>query len=122
MLSIIIISYNVKFYLRQCIRSIYNSKIDLQTEIIVVDNDSFDNSSKMIEKEFPNVILLKNKKNLGFSKAVNQGAEIAKGEFVCLVNPDSILKNNTLNELKLGLKRSILKFDFSQSFDIPIGS
>lgn len=96
MLSIIIISYNVKSYLRQCLKSIYNSNIDIPFEIIIVDNDSFDQSTEMVENEFKEITLIKNKQNYGFSKAVNQGVDIAKGDFICLLNPDALVENRTL--------------------------
>ena len=99
MLSIIIVSYNVKSFLKQCIKSIYLSKLDIPYELIVIDNYSFDESAEMVKKDFPNAIIIENKKNLGFSRAVNIGVKHSKGDYICLINPDSILENNTLSEL-----------------------
>jgi O-antigen biosynthesis protein len=107
MLSIIIISYNVKSYLRQCLKSIYNSKINIPFEIIIVDNDSFDHSAEMVESEFEKITLLKNNQNYGFSKAVNQGVKIAKGDFICLLNPDALVEIKTLDILYRHLQNNI---------------
>ncbi|MBT3250254.1 MAG: glycosyltransferase [Candidatus Marinimicrobia bacterium] len=98
-LSIIIVSYNVSDYLRQCLSAIYDSTIIDQTEIIVIDNDSFDNSVNMISKEFPEVKLKVNIENSGFSHAVNQGVAMSTGNLICLLNPDSIIKSDTLEIL-----------------------
>jgi O-antigen biosynthesis protein len=70
----------------------------LKGEIIVVDNNSVDGSNQMLNEKFPEVILLANKKNLGFSKANNQGIRIAKGKFVLILNPDTILQEDTLQK------------------------
>ena len=99
-LSIIIVSYNVKDYLKQCIRSIYRSDLDSNLfEIIVVDNDSHDGTVKEIKDNFNNIIIEENKKNYGFSKAVNTGLKIAKGEFICILNPDIIIREDTFSTL-----------------------
>lgn len=86
--SIIIPSWNTKKLLRQCLKSL-NSK----PEIIVVDNGSTDGSPEMVKKEFPGVILVKNKKNLGYGKANNQGMKQAKGEYFLLLNSDTKVKD-----------------------------
>ena len=99
MLSIIIVSYNVKSFLRQCLKSVYSSKIDIPLEIIVVDNYSFDQSVEMVKNEFPKVKVIENNKNLGFAKAVNIGVKHSSGEYICLLNPDSVIENGTLQEL-----------------------
>ena len=98
-LSIIIVSYNVSDYLRQCLSAIYASTIIDDTEIIVIDNDSFDNSVNMITNEFPRVKLNVNSENTGFSHAVNQGIAMSTGDLICLLNPDSIIKSDTLEIL-----------------------
>ena len=98
-LSIIIVSYNVSAYLRQCIQSILDSSNFGQYEIIVVDNDSYDNSCTMIKKEFPNIKLIQNSINMGFSKAVNKGISISKGDYICLLNPDTLISSDTFNTL-----------------------
>ena len=99
-ISIVIVSYNVKDFISQCIRSIYKSNLNKNDyEIIVVDNDSHDNTLQMIEKEFEEVIIIRNKNNEGFSKAVNQGFAISKGENLCIINPDVIIKDENGTEL-----------------------
>ncbi len=94
--SIIIINYNVKYFLDQCIASILQSEFDEEYEIIVIDNASTDKSVEFIRQKYPEVILIENKENVGFSKANNQGVELSKGEFVLILNPDTILSTHTL--------------------------
>jgi len=96
-LSIVIVSFNTKKILKDCLESIFQNKFKGSLEIIVVDNNSLDDSSLMVEKEFKEVILIENKKNLGFAKAVNQGIKKSKGEFVLLLNSDIIVKQDALN-------------------------
>ncbi len=99
-ISIIIVSYNVKDYISQCIRSIHKSDLNQNDyEIIVVDNDSHDGSIDEIKDNFNEVILLKNDINKGFSKAVNKGISLSKGEYVCILNPDVIIQEDTLSTL-----------------------
>jgi len=98
-LSIIIVSYNVRSYLRQCLKSIYRNTGVEQMEIIVVDNDSFDRTAEMVSSEFPQVILIQNSDNLGYAAAVNQGLADATGEMICLLNPDALVKQDTFSTL-----------------------
>ncbi|MDX1685193.1 MAG: glycosyltransferase, partial [Saprospiraceae bacterium] len=95
-LSIVIVNYNVKYFLEQSLRSVYRSNFHYDYEVIVVDNDSDDGSMEMVEKSFPDVIRIRNSENLGFSKANNQGIRIARGQYILLLNPDTILSENTL--------------------------
>jgi len=95
-ISIVIVNYNVKYFIRQCLQSIYKSKTTADIEVIVVDNNSQDGSIEMVQSEFPDVLLIHNKDNVGFSKANNQGFEKANGEFVLILNPDTIIEENTL--------------------------
>ncbi len=100
LISIIIVNYNVKQLLLTCLRSIYSKTNEaLLIETIVIDNDSRDDSVDAVEKEFPQVILIANKFNAGFSGANNQGISIAKGEFILLLNPDTEIIGNTLSQL-----------------------
>ncbi|MFT5070240.1 MAG: GT2 family glycosyltransferase [Chitinophagales bacterium] len=94
--SVIIVNYNVRYFIEQAIISVYKASKSLQVEIIVVDNDSNDHSVEMIQEKFPEVILIANKDNLGFGKANNQGIAIAKGTHTLLLNPDTVLQENTL--------------------------
>ena len=95
-LSIVIVNYNVKYFLEQCIHSIQKAINGLDAEIFVVDNNSVDGSVKMVREKFPDVILIDNKDNRGFSKANNQAIKQAKGEYILLLNPDTILEDDTL--------------------------
>ena len=95
-LSIIIVNYNVKHFLHQCLKSIERSKQNINLEIFVVDNNSVDGSINMIQNEFPYVKLISNDKNTGFAKANNQAIKKAKGEYILLLNPDTIIEENTL--------------------------
>ena len=95
-LSIVIVNYKVKYFLRQCIQSIYNSQCNLTYDIIVVDNASDDGSVEMLEEYFPKVKLIANKDNVGFSKANNQGFAVANSKYVLILNPDTILQEDTL--------------------------
>lgn len=87
--SIIILSWNTKQLLRNCLKSLK----DMAVETIVVDNGSTDGSPMMVAKEFPQVKLIKNKKNLGFGAANNQGMKAATGDYLLLLNSDTIIKD-----------------------------
>ncbi|MEO0132220.1 MAG: glycosyltransferase family 2 protein [candidate division WOR-3 bacterium] len=88
-LSIIIVSYNTKTYLKNCLESIRELCLSGKSEVIIVDNGSSDDSVAMIKEQFPWVCLVENTRNQGFSRATNQGIKLAKGEFVLLLNPDT---------------------------------
>ena len=94
--SIIIVNYNTKKLLRDCLESVFKQTKDIAFEVIVSDNGSTDGSVEMIKSEFPQVILLENNVNLGFGAANNRGLEIAKGEFIFYLNSDTILLNNAV--------------------------
>ncbi len=94
-LSVIIVNYNVKAFLHQALESVLRSVRDIDAEIIVVDNHSLDGSVEMIQKDFPQVRLIANPENAGFSRANNQGIEVATGEYLWLLNPDTIVQEDT---------------------------
>ncbi len=94
-LSVIIVNYNVKALLEQTILSVYKAIANLKVEIIVVDNHSADGSCDMVVEKFSDVILIANKDNVGFSKANNQGIQIAKGRNIVLLNPDTVVSEDT---------------------------
>jgi GT2 family glycosyltransferase len=100
MISIIILSYNTHDLLRNCLKSLFlHNKKDV-IEVIVVDNASHDESVKMVKKEFPLVMVIENKENVGFAKGCNIGANQAKGEYLFFLNSDTEFKfDNTLSEL-----------------------
>lgn len=95
-LSIIIVSYNTKDFIRECLKSIRVTSKGFDYEIIVVDNVSSDGTSQMVKEEFPDVIAIKSRKNLGFSKANNAGVEKSKGRYVLFLNPDTVVYKDSL--------------------------
>ena len=97
-LSVIIVNYNVKHYLEQCIDSIEKAGQNITHEIIVADNNSSDGSIPYLKARFPQVTYIENKENLGFAKANNQAIRIAKGEYIMLLNPDTILGESALQD------------------------
>jgi len=94
-LSVIIVNFNVKYFLEQCLHSVYKSTQNLNAEIIVVDNNSVDGSCQVIHNKFPQVILMENKVNVGFSKANNQAIRKARGKYILLLNPDTVVQEDT---------------------------
>lgn len=94
--SVIIVSYNTKDITLNCIQSIYDQTNGINYEIIVVDNDSIDNSANAIKENFPNVLVIESKNNLGFGRANNLGVKLAKGEYLFFLNSDTVLKNNAI--------------------------
>ncbi len=94
-LSVIIVNYNVKHFLEQCLHSVYKAAKGIETEIFVVDNNSVDGSAQLIREKFPNLNFIENRENVGFSRANNQAIRIAKGEFILLLNPDTVVEEDT---------------------------
>ncbi|MDB2442852.1 glycosyltransferase, partial [Flavobacteriales bacterium] len=97
-LSIIIVNYNVKYFLEQCLQSVHKAIQNIEAEVFVVDNNSVDRSVEMVTAKFPWVKLIANKKNTGFSVANNQALRIAKGSFCLLLNPDTIVEEDTFEK------------------------
>ncbi len=96
-ISIIIVNYNVRHFIKRTIESIYASKVgDITYDVHVVDNASIDGSVDMIRNTFPNVHLIANKDNVGFSTANNQAIKIAEGNFILILNPDTVVQEDTL--------------------------
>jgi GT2 family glycosyltransferase len=98
-LSIIIVSWNTQVLVRQCLLSLRKSSCGLRAETIVVDNASSDGTPEMIALEFPEVILIRNRENLGFARANNIGLKIAKGRYVALINSDVTVLQDCLQSL-----------------------
>ncbi|MDP8248107.1 MAG: glycosyltransferase family 2 protein [Candidatus Tritonobacter lacicola] len=93
-ISIIIVNWNTKGFLRNCIKSIYDHEGGYSLEVIVVDNASSDGSTQMVKAEFPSVRLIQNRSNEGFARANNRAAAVAKGEHLFFLNPDTELVNS----------------------------
>ncbi len=98
-LSIVIVNYNVKYYLEQCLLSVFAASKNLEVEIYVVDNHSSDGSIEYLKPKFPEVIFIANNNNPGFSKANNQAINIATGEYILLLNPDTVIAEDTLENI-----------------------
>lgn len=98
-LSIVILNYNVRYFLELALKSVEAAISDIDAEIIVVDNNSSDNSCQMVRALFPKVKLIENKENFGFSKGNNIGVAIAKGEYICILNPDTVVAEDTFTKL-----------------------
>jgi GT2 family glycosyltransferase len=96
--SIVIINWNTKDILRDCLESVYEQTQDINFEVIVVDNTSADGSAEMVKNDFPQVILIENAKNNGFAAANNQGIAVAKGRYVLLLNSDTVVLDNAIKK------------------------
>jgi GT2 family glycosyltransferase len=97
-LSVIIVNYNVQHFLEQCLYSVRKATKNIATEVWVVDNNSVDGSIEMLKEKFPEVKLIENKKNVGFSAANNQAIRQATGEYILLLNPDTVVEEETFTK------------------------
>lgn len=97
-LSVIIVNYNVEYFLEQCLNSVETAIRNIDAEVFVVDNNSVDGSVQMVKDKFPWVYLIANNDNPGFSKANNQAIKIAKGKYILLLNPDTIVEEDTFEK------------------------
>ena len=98
-LSIVIVNYNTKHFLEQCLYSIRAATQGLETDIYVVDNCSTDGSIAYLRPLFPEVTFIENEKNVGFAKANNQAFRICRGEYVLMLNPDTVVGEESLRSL-----------------------
>lgn len=98
-LSVIILNYNVRYFLEQCVLSVQKSLKNIEGEIIVIDNNSQDDSCEMMKKRFPTIKLIENKENSGFPKGNNIGVAVAKGEYICILNPDTVVAEDTFEKI-----------------------
>lgn len=98
-LSVIILNYNVRYFLEQCIISVQKALQTIDGEIIVVDNNSKDDSCQMVRQLFPTVKLIENKENLGFPKGNNIGVAQAQGKYICILNPDTVVAEDTFTKI-----------------------
>jgi GT2 family glycosyltransferase len=97
-LSVVIVNYNVRYFLEQCLVSVKRACVNIEAEVLVVDNASKDGSVEMLKEKFPEVTLIANKENVGFSKANNQAIEKSCGEYVLLLNPDTVVAEDTFEK------------------------
>ncbi len=98
-LSVVIVNYNVEHFLEQCLLSVRKAMQPVSGEVFVVDNNSIDGSVKMVKNKFSEVKLIANKDNLGFSKANNQAMRMASGEYILLLNPDTVVEDDTFSKV-----------------------
>jgi len=94
-LTVIIVNYNVKYFLEQCLLSVKEALTGIKGEVIIADNNSVDGSCQMVKEKFPDYHLIENQKNLGFAKANNHALKIAKGKFILILNPDTVVEEST---------------------------
>jgi GT2 family glycosyltransferase len=97
-LSIIIVNYNVKHFIEQCLLSVRAAIKGIDAEVYVVDNNSVDGSQAMLRERFPDITLIESKENLGFSAGNNLAMRIATGEYVLLLNPDTVVEESTFQK------------------------
>lgn len=97
--SILVVNYNTCQLTVDCLRSVYASKTEYRYEVILIDNNSSDDSVAVISEQFPQVRLIENNQNTGFAKANNQGMEIAQGRYILLLNSDTIVQADTLQTM-----------------------
>lgn len=98
-LSVVIVNYNVKHFIEQCLFSVLKASESFECEVFVVDNNSVDGSVTLIKEKFPQINLIVNKTNTGFSVANNQAIRLAKGEYVLLLNPDTVVQEDTFTKI-----------------------
>ncbi len=98
-ISVIIVSYNTKDLTLKCLESLYKETTDINNEVILIDNASADNSALAIAEKYPQVQLFALKENIGFAQAVNLGAKAARGGYLLLLNPDTIILNKAVEKL-----------------------
>ena len=97
-LSVIIVNYNVRYFLEQSLHSVMRAIRHIDAEVWVVDNNRVDGSMEMVKTLFPAVKCIENKENIGFSKANNQAIRSSNARYVLLLNPDTVLQDNTLEK------------------------
>ncbi|MEP6804736.1 MAG: glycosyltransferase family 2 protein [Flavobacterium sp.] len=106
-LSVIILNYNVRYFLEQCVLSVQEAITALDAEIIVIDNNSSDESCLMMKTKFPTVKLIQNTTNFGFPKGNNIGVEQASGKYICILNPDTVVAEDTFIKVLAFAERQI---------------
>lgn len=103
-ISVIIVNWNSKDFLRQCLTSLFAQCGSVPLEIIVVDGASFDGCGEMLASEFPSVIFIQSPDNVGFARANNLGARSARGQYLLLLNPDTLFQEDSIRIMLEGLQ------------------
>lgn len=98
-LSVIIVNYNVRYFLEQCLHSVFEAGHGIEMEVFVVDNNSVDGSGAMVKEKFKEVVYIENKENVGFSRANNQAIQQSTGQYILLLNPDTIIEEDTFSKV-----------------------
>lgn len=98
-LSVVIVSYNVRYYLEQCLQSVQRALEGIEGEVFVVDNHSTDDSVNVVKRDYPWVRLMENADNVGFARANNMAIRQAQGEYVLLLNPDTVVGEDTFRQV-----------------------
>lgn len=98
-IAVIIVNYNVEFFLEQCLNSVQKALENVSGQVFVIDNNSIDGSVEMVERKFPQFNLIANKDNKGFSKANNQGILLTDAEYILLLNPDTVVEEDTFSKV-----------------------
>ncbi|GIO92505.1 glycosyltransferase family 2 protein [Paenibacillus lactis] len=120
--SILIVNYNTRQLTLDCLRSVYASETEFTYEVIVIDNDSKDDSVQAIRQEFPLVKLIENTQNTGFAKANNQGMAAAQGRYVLLLNSDTVIQRDTLQTMVAFMDRNPITGASGCKIILPDGS
>lgn len=97
--SIIVANWNTRELLRDCIRSIYGKTKGIRYELIIADDASTDGSAEIIQREFPQVKIIQNEKNLGYAKSINRGVPLAQGNYILLLNSDTLILDDAIKIL-----------------------
>lgn len=98
-LSVVIVNYNVTYFLEQCLNAVFAAKKNLRLQVFVVDNNSVDGSVEMVQSKFPEVHLIANKENVGFSRANNQALVLSDARYAVLLNPDTVVEEDTFTKV-----------------------
>ena len=98
-LSVVIVNYNVTYFLEQCLNAVLAASKSLKVQVFVVDNNSVDGSVEMVQSKFPQVHLIANKENVGFSRANNQALAISDARYSLLLNPDTVVEEDTFTKV-----------------------
>lgn len=106
-LSVIILNYNVRYFLELCVLSVQSALETIDSEIIVIDNNSQDDSCEMMKRRFPLIKLIQNDENVGFPKGNNLGVAQAQGEYICILNPDTVVAEDTFLKILAFAKKQL---------------